>query len=149
MSSAPPTGQTERTLVLVKPDAVSRGLAGQILARYEAKGLRIVALELRTIDRAMAQQHYGEHVGRPYYQALEDFIVSGPLVALVLEGERAIAAVRSLNGATDGIAAAPGSIRGDFSTSNRLNLVHASDAPETAEREIALWFPALPATAGA
>lgn len=145
MSTSAPTGQTERTLVLLKPDAVSRGLAGQILARYEAKGLTLVALELRTIDRDMARQHYAEHVGRPYYQPLEDFIVSGPLVALVLEGERAIAAVRSVNGATDGIAAAPGSVRGDYSTSNRYNLVHASDAAETAEREIALWFPGLDA----
>lgn len=144
MSTAP-TGDTERTLVLLKPDAIARGLAGQILARYEAKGLTIVALELRTIDAAMAQKHYHEHVGRPYYQALEDFIVSGPLVALVLQGERAIAAVRSLNGATDGIAAAPGSIRGDFSSSNRLNLVHASDSPETAASEMALWFPELAA----
>lgn len=143
MSTAAPTGQTERTLVLLKPDAVERGLVGQIVARYEAKGLTLLALELRTIDRDMAQQHYAEHVGRPYYQPLEDFIVSGPLAALVLEGERAIAAVRSLNGATDGIAAAPGSIRGDLGTSNRRNLVHASDSPESAAREIALWFPAL------
>lgn len=143
MSTAAPTGQTERTLVLLKPDAVERGLVGQIVARYEAKGLTLLALELRTIDRDMAQQHYAEHVGRPCYQPLEDFIVSGPLAALVLEGERAIAAVRSLNGATDGIAAAPGSIRGDLGTSNRRNLVHASDSPESAAREIALWFPAL------
>lgn len=140
---SPPPVQIERTLVLAKPDAVARGLLGQIVARYEAKGLTLVALELRTIDRALAQQHYAEHVGRPYYQPLEDFIVSGPLAAMVLEGERAIAAVRSVNGATDGIAAAPGSIRGDFSTSNRLNLVHASDSPETAQREIGLWFPGL------
>ncbi len=133
----------ERTLVLIKPDAVSRGLTGRILTRYEEKGLRIVALEQRVIDRDLAARHYAEHVGRPYYPGLEDFIVSGPLVSLVLEGERAIAAVRSLNGATDGVEAIPGSIRGDFGTSKSLNLVHASDSPESAQREIGIWFPAL------
>ncbi len=133
----------ERTLVLIKPDAVSRGLTGRILTRYEEKGLRIVALEQRVIDRDLAARHYAEHVGRPYYPGLEDFIVSGPLVSLVLEGERAIAAVRSLNGATDGVEAVPGSIRGDFGTSKSLNLVHASDSPESAQREIGIWFPAL------
>ena len=134
---------TERTLVLIKPDAVSRGLTGRILTRYEEKGLRILALEQRVIDRDLASRHYAEHVGRPYYPGLEDFIVSGPLVSLVLEGERAIAAVRSLNGATDGVEAVPGSIRGDFGTSKSLNLVHASDSPESAAREIAIWFPGL------
>ncbi|WP_232547568.1 nucleoside-diphosphate kinase [Propioniciclava soli] len=134
---------TERTLVLLKPDAVSRGLAGTILARYEAKGLALAALELRTVDEAFSDRHYAEHVDRPFYPALREFITSGPLVALVLEGERAIEAVRSLNGATDGIAAAPGTIRGDFSASNRLNLVHASDSAESANREIDLWFPEL------
>ncbi|HEX2857932.1 MAG TPA: nucleoside-diphosphate kinase [Propionibacteriaceae bacterium] len=133
----------ERTLVLIKPDAVSRGLTGRILTRYEEKGLRIVALEQRVIDRDLAARHYAEHVGRPYYAGLEDFIVSGPLVSLVLEGERAIAAVRSLNGATDGVEAVPGSIRGDFGTSKSLNLVHASDSPESAQREIGIWFPTL------
>ncbi len=133
----------ERTLVLIKPDAVSRGLTGRILTRYEEKGLRIVALEQRVIDRDLAARHYAEHVGRPYYPGLEDFIVSGPLVSLVLEGERAIAAVRSLNGATDGVEAVPGSIRGDFGTSKSVNLVHASDSPESAQREIGIWFPAL------
>ncbi|HET9127784.1 MAG TPA: nucleoside-diphosphate kinase [Propionibacteriaceae bacterium] len=133
----------ERTLVLIKPDAVSRGLTGRILTRYEEKGLRVVALEQRVIDRDLAARHYAEHVGRPYYPGLEDFIVSGPLVSLVLEGERAIAAVRSLNGATDGVEAIPGSIRGDFGTSKSLNLVHASDSPESAQREIGIWFPAL------
>ena len=139
----PPAPGTERTLVLIKPDAVSRGLTGRILARYEEKGLRIVALEQRMIDRELAARHYAEHVGRPYYPGLEDFIVSGPLVSLVLEGERVIAAVRALNGATDGIEAVPGSIRGDFGTSKSLNLVHASDSPESAGREIGIWFPAL------
>lgn len=133
----------QRTLVLLKPDAVARGLIGTILARYEAKGLTIVALRQRTIDAALASQHYAEHVGRPYYEELESFITSGPLVALVLEGERAIAAVRGLNGATDGVQAVPGSIRGDFGTSTSMNLVHASDSPESAAREIALWFPEL------
>ena len=139
----PPASGTERTLVLIKPDAVSRGLTGRILTRYEEKGLSILALEQRVIDRDLASRHYAEHVGRPYYPGLEDFIVSGPLVSLVLEGERAIAAVRSLNGATDGVEAVPGSIRGDFGTSKSLNLVHASDSPESAAREIAIWFPGL------
>ncbi len=103
----------------------------------------MVALQLRSIDRNVAARHYAEHVGRPYYAGLEDFIVSGPLVSLVLEGERAIAAVRSLNGATDGVEAVPGSIRGDYGTSKSLNLVHASDSPESAQREIGIWFPDL------
>lgn len=134
---------TEMTLVLIKPDAVARGLAGTVLSRYESKGLAVVAMELRTIDGAFADRHYAEHVGRDFYPALRTFITSGPLVALVLEGERAVEAVRGINGATDGIAAAAGTIRGDFSTSTRLNLVHASDSTESAAREIALWFPEL------
>ncbi|HIW30750.1 MAG TPA: nucleoside-diphosphate kinase [Candidatus Luteococcus avicola] len=133
----------QRTLVLLKPDAVERRLVGEIVSRYEAKGLQIVALELRTADVATAQAHYAEHVGRDYYPGLEEFITSGPLVALVLEGERAIEAVRSLNGITDSAVAAPGTIRGDFSLFTNRNLVHASDAPESAEREIAIWFPNL------
>lgn len=136
---------TERTLVLLKPDAVARGLGGTILARYEAKGLSIVAMDLRTIDTALSDRHYAEHVERPFYPGLREFITSGPLVALVLEGERAIEAVRALNGATDGIAATPGSIRGDLATSTSRNLVHASDSAESAAREIAIWFPELPA----
>ncbi|NLA28806.1 MAG: nucleoside-diphosphate kinase [Propionibacterium sp.] len=132
---------TERTLVLVKPDGVARGLVGQIIARYEAKGLRIEALELRRADAKLAAEHYAEHIGRDYYPPLEAFITSGPLVAMVLEGERAIEAVRVLNGATDSAVAAPGTIRGDFSLFKNRNLVHASDTPEAAEREIALWFP--------
>lgn len=134
---------SQRTLVLLKPDAVERRLVGEIVSRYEAKGLRIVALELRTADVATAQAHYAEHVGRDYYPGLEQFVTSGPLVSLVLEGERAIDAVRSLNGITDSAVAAPGTIRGDFSLFTNRNLVHASDAPESAEREIAIWFPNL------
>lgn len=134
---------TQRTFVLLKPDAVKRGLVGQILARFESKGLRIVALEQRTIDAAQADAHYAEHVERDFYPPLRDFVTSGPLVALVLEGDEAVQVVRALNGATDGRQAAPGTIRGDFSLSNRENLVHGSDSAESAEREIALWFPAL------
>ena len=133
----------ERTLVLVKPDSVARGLVGQIIARYEAKGLTLVALELRTISTELAAQHYEEHVGRPYYPGLVEFVTSGPLVAMVLEGERAVGAVRLLNGSTDSAVAAPGTIRGDLSLSNSRNLVHASDSPETAAHEIDLWFPGL------
>jgi len=128
--------------VLIKPDAVRRGLVGEILRRYEAKGLSIDALELRTIDGAFADRHYAEHVDQAWYPPLRDFVTSGPLVALLLSGERAIDAVRSLNGATDGVAAVPGSIRGDLCLSNRENAVHASDSAESAAREIALWFPA-------
>ncbi|GGD16719.1 nucleoside-diphosphate kinase [Nocardioides daphniae] len=134
---------TQRTFVLLKPDAVKRGLVGQILARFESKGLQIVALEQRTIDAAQADAHYAEHVERDFYPPLRDFVTSGPLVAVVLEGDEAIEVVRALNGATDGRKAAPGTIRGDYSLSNRENLVHGSDSPESAEREIALWFPAL------
>lgn len=134
---------TQRTLVLIKPDAVARGLVGAVTSRYEAKGLRIVTMELRTIDAAMADAHYAEHVDQPWYPPLRDFATSGPLVAMVLEGDEAISVVRSLNGATDGRKAEPGTIRGDLSLSNRENLVHASDSPESAAREIALWFPGL------
>ncbi|MFY0406271.1 nucleoside-diphosphate kinase [Solicola sp. PLA-1-18] len=136
---------SERTLVLLKPDAVRRGLVGELLSRYEAKGLMLVALEQRTIDAAQADAHYAEHVERDFYPPLRAFVTSGPLVALVLEGDEAIEAVRALNGATDGRKAAPGSIRGDLSLSNRENLVHGSDSPESAAREISLWFPALSA----
>jgi nucleoside-diphosphate kinase len=134
---------SQRTLVLIKPDAVRRGLVGQILSRFEAKGLSLVALEQRTIDAAQADAHYAEHVDQPWYPPLREFAISGPLVALVLEGDEAIAVVRLLNGATDGRAAAPGTIRGDLSLSNRENLVHASDSEESSAREIALWFPHL------
>ncbi|MEO6472982.1 MAG: nucleoside-diphosphate kinase [Aeromicrobium sp.] len=134
---------SQRTLVLLKPDAVKRGLVGQILARYEAKGLAPIALEQRTIDAAQSDRHYADHVDQPWYPPLRDFVTSGPLVALILEGDEAIAVVRELNGATDGRKAAPGSIRGDLSLSNRENLVHGSDSEESAAREIALWFPGL------
>ena len=134
---------TSRTLVLLKPDAVQRGLMGEILGRYEAKGLRVVAMELRTIDASVADQHYAEHVAKEFYPPLRDFVTSGPLVALVLEGDEAIEVVRAINGATDGRKAAPGSIRGDLSLSNRENLVHGSDSADSAAREIALWFPGL------
>lgn len=135
---------SQRTLVLLKPDTVRRGLVGEILGRFEAKGLSIAAMELRTIDGETADQHYAEHVERDFYPPLRTFVTSGPLVALVLEGDEAIEVVRALNGATDGRKANPGTIRGDHSLSNRENLVHGSDSPESAEREIKIWFPDLP-----
>lgn len=134
---------SERTLVLIKPDAVRRGLVGQVLSRFEAKGLTIETMELRTMDSALADEHYAEHVSKDFYPALKGFMTSGPLVALVLSGDQAIGVVRNLVGATDGRKAAAGTIRGDFSLSNQANLVHASDSPASAEREIALWFPKL------
>jgi nucleoside-diphosphate kinase len=133
----------QRTLVLLKPDTVRRGLAGEVLARFEAKGLRLVAMDLRRADAETADRHYAEHVGKEFYPALRDFVTGGPLVAMVLEGDEAVAVVRALAGATDGRRAAPGTIRGDFSLSNRENLVHGSDSPESAEREIGIWFPDL------
>jgi nucleoside-diphosphate kinase len=134
---------TQRTLVLIKPDAVRRGLVGEVLRRYEAKGLAIVAMDQRVIDGELADRHYVEHVEKDFYPPLRDFVTSGPLVAMVLEGDSAVDVVRALNGATDGRKAAPGSIRGDLSLSNRENLVHGSDSAETAAREIPLWFPEL------
>ena len=134
---------SERTLVLVKPDAVRRGLAGDVIGRFERKGLAIMAMDLRQIDGETADRHYAEHVGKAFYPALREFIISGPLVALVLEGDQAIAVVRGLVGATDGREAAAGTIRGDFSLSNRENLVHASDSADSAGREIAQFFPNL------
>lgn len=133
----------QRTLVLLKPDTVRRGLVGNVIARFEAKGLRIVALDQRTITAAQADRHYAEHVNKTFYPPLRDFVTSGPLVAMVLEGDEAVNVVRTINGATDGRVAAPGSIRGDLSLSNRENLVHGSDSAESAEHEIALWFPDL------
>jgi Nucleoside diphosphate kinase len=133
----------QRTLVLLKPDAVRRGLAGTILARYEAKGLALAAVELRHVDAAQADAHYADHVHQPWYPPLRTYITSGPLIAVVLEGPSVIEVVRGLNGATNGIVATPGTIRGDFALSNRENLVHASDSPESAAKEIALWFPNL------
>lgn len=134
---------TQRTLVLIKPDAVRRGLVGAVLSRYETKGLTLVAMEHRLIDAAQADAHYAEHVEQPWYPPLREFATSGPLVALVLEGDEAIAVVRLLNGVTDGRKAEAGTVRGDYSLSNRENLVHASDSEESAAREIALWFPGL------
>lgn len=134
---------SQRTLVLLKPDAVRRGLVGEILGRYEAKGLSIVALHQRTITVEQADAHYSEHVERDFYPPLRAFVTSGPLVAAVLEGDEAVEVVRLLNGATDGRAAAPGSIRGDLALSNRENLVHGSDSLESAAHEIGLWFPDL------
>ena len=132
---------SQRTLVLLKPDTVRRGLVGEILSRFEAKGLSIVAMDLRTIDASVADEHYSEHVEKDFYPPLRDFVTSGPLVACVLEGDQAVDVVRAINGATDGRKAAPGTIRGDLSLSNRENLVHGSDSLESAEREIKIWFP--------
>jgi nucleoside-diphosphate kinase len=141
------TEQLERTLILVKPDGVRRGLSGEILRRVEAKGYRIVALELRTADEALLAKHYAEHEGKPFYAPLVEFMSSGPVVALVAEGQRVIEGFRSLAGATDPTGAAPGTIRGDLGRDWGLavqqNLVHGSDSPESAAREIGLWFPSL------
>jgi nucleoside-diphosphate kinase len=134
---------TERTLVLVKPDALRRGLLGEILSRFERKGLTIDALVVRTMDAELADQHYAEHVDKAFYPPLKDFMTSGPLAAVVLSGDEVIAVVRAMVGATDGRKAAAGTIRGDLSLSNRENLVHASDSADSAKRELALWFPEL------
>ena len=133
----------ERSLVLVKPDAVRRGLLGEVLSRFERKGLVIEALELRTMDAALADQHYADHVEKAFYPPLKEFMTSGPLAAVVLTGDEVIEVVRAMIGSTDGRKAAAGTIRGDLSLSNRENLVHASDSPESAKRELALWFPDL------
>lgn len=130
----------ERTLVLVKPDAVQRGLAGEILARWERRGLRIVGLKLMRVTEEMAKRHYAEHDGKPFFAGLVGFITSSPVVAAVLEGPGAIQAVRATNGATDPLAAAPGSIRADLGIDKGRNLVHASDSPESAAREVAIFF---------
>jgi nucleoside-diphosphate kinase len=133
----------ERTLILVKPDAWARSLTGEIIARFERKGLRLAALKQMTMERDLAERHYAEHEGKPFYGELVDFITSGPLVALVLEGERAVEAARQVIGATDPVVAAPGSIRGDFATQVGQNMVHGSDSPESAAREVELFFPQL------
>ncbi|SDZ66827.1 nucleoside diphosphate kinase [Asanoa ishikariensis] len=137
MSSSP----VERTLVLIKPDAVHRGLVGEILSRFERKGLTIEAMVSRQMDAELADAHYAEHVEKPFYPPLKEFMTSAPLVALILSGDTAIEVVRTLVGATDARKAAAGTIRGDLALSNRENLVHASDSPESSKREIALWFP--------
>ena len=133
----------ERTLILVKPDAFDRNLTGEIVARFERKGLRLVALQLMTMTRELAAQHYAEHEGKGFYDELVDFITSGPLVAMVLEGESAIRAARQVIGATNPLEAATGSIRGDYAISVGQNMVHGSDAPESAQREVGLFFPDL------
>ena len=133
----------QRTLVLVKPDGVRRGLAGEVISRLERKGLTLVAMELRTLDRETAETHYAEHRERPFFGSLVEFITGGPLVALVVEGPRAIEAFRALAGATDPVKAAPGTIRGDFALEVQNNIVHGSDSPESAAREIGIFFPGL------
>jgi len=130
----------ERTLILLKPDAVQRHLIGEVLGRFERKGLKVVGLKLVQVSKATAEAHYAVHKERPFYGSLISFLTSGPTVALVLEGREAVAAARGLIGATDGVKAATGSIRGDFAISIQNNLVHGSDSVENAQNEIALWF---------
>ena len=133
----------ERTLILAKPDAYARHLSGEILARFERKGLQPVALRVLTMTRELAESHYAEHIEKPFFGELAEFITSGPLVAMVLEGPSAIAAARQVIGATNPLEASPGSIRGDFATITGENLVHGSDSPESAAREIGIFFPEL------
>jgi nucleoside-diphosphate kinase len=132
---------TERTLILVKPDGVRRRLIGEVISRIERKGLSITRLELRQIERATAEQHYAEHVERPFFGDLVEFITGGPLVAMVVEGPDAVKSMRGLMGATNPVEATPGSIRGDFATEIGENIVHGSDSPESGAREIAIFFP--------
>ena len=132
--------ELQRTLLLVKPDGVQRQLVGRVLTRFEERGLKIVGLKLVHVDRELAEQHYAVHSEKPFFRGLVDFITSGPLVAVALEGPNAIAIVRAMNGATRPHEAAPGSIRGDFAVETAQNLVHASDSPENAAAELALWF---------
>ncbi|MEX0836411.1 MAG: nucleoside-diphosphate kinase [Nitriliruptor sp.] len=131
----------QQTLILVKPDGVARGLVGEVLARIERKGLRIEALEMRTLERTVAEEHYAEHTDKPFFGELVDFITGGPLVAMCVSGDDAIAGMRTLMGATNPIEATPGSIRGDFATLIGENIVHGSDSPESAHRELGLFFP--------
>jgi nucleoside-diphosphate kinase len=133
----------ERTLVLIKPDAVRRGLVGEVVRRFERKGLTIEALTMRTMDAELADRHYAEHLDKGFYPPLKEFMTGGPLVAVVLAGDQAIEVVRTLVGATDGRRAQPGTLRGDLSLSNRENLVHASDSADSAKNEVATWFPEL------
>src|SRR2546429_1830241 len=133
----------ERTLILVKPDAFARNLTGEIIARFERKGLRLIGLKQMTMARELAERHYAEHEGKSFYEELVQFITSGPLVAMVLEGEQAIQAARQVIGATDPLQASPGSIRGDYAIEVGTNMVHGSDAPESAAREVGLFFPEL------
>jgi nucleoside-diphosphate kinase len=134
---------SERTLVLVKPDGVERGLIGEVIGRIERKGFKIVALELRTLDRAIAETHYGEHADKPFFKDLVNFITGGPLVAAVIEGTQAITAWRAMMGATNPVNAPLGTIRGDLATETQFNVSHGSDSPESAAREIKLFFPNL------
>lgn len=134
---------SERTLVLIKPDGVARGLVGEVLSRIERKGFRIVALEQRILAREIAETHYGEHADKPFFASLVDFITGGPLVAAVIEGPDAIVQWRAMMGATNPVNAAPGTIRGDLATETQNNVTHGSDSPESAAREIALFFPNL------
>ena len=134
---------SERTLVLIKPDGVSRGLVGEVISRIERKGLRLVALDLRVVERSVAEQHYAEHKEKPFFGDLLAFITSGSLVAAVVEGPRAIEAFRQLAGATDPVKSNTGSIRGDLAVEVQNNIVHGSDSPESAKREIDLWFPGV------
>ncbi|MEV7779413.1 nucleoside-diphosphate kinase [Kitasatospora sp. NPDC088351] len=134
---------SQRTLVLLKPDAVQRGLAGEIISRIERKaGWRLTAVELRTFDRATLEQHYAEHIGRPFYEPLLEFMTSGPSLALIVEGEEVVRGIRMLAGATNPLEAGAGTIRGDYATITRENLIHASDSEASAEREIKIFFPA-------
>jgi nucleoside-diphosphate kinase len=133
----------QRTLILVKPDAFARGLSGEIIARFERKGLRIAALRRMTVDRELGERHYAEHAERPFFGELVQFITSGPIVAMVLEGEQAVSAARQVIGATDPLQADSGSIRGELAIALGQNLVHGSDSPESAARECALFFPEL------
>jgi nucleoside-diphosphate kinase len=130
----------EKTLILLKPDCVHRRLVGSVLQRFEQKGLRLAGMKLVQVSRSLAEQHYAVHKGKPFYESLLKFIVSGPTVALVLEGREAVAVARNLIGATDGVKAAPSTIRGDFALSVQNNLIHGSDSPENAAAEVALWF---------
>lgn len=134
---------SERTLVLIKPDGVERGLVGEVLARIERKGFALIALQMRTLEREIAEEHYGEHKDKPFFADLVAFITGGPLVAAVIEGPEAIASWRSMMGATNPANAAPGTIRGDLATETQMNVTHGSDSPESAAREIALFFPGL------
>jgi nucleoside-diphosphate kinase len=133
----------ERTLIVVKPDGVQRGLSGEILARFEKRGFKLVALKMLTVSPELAEEHYAEHREKPFFPSLRDFITSSPVVAMVLEGQNAIALSRQMIGATDPLQVAPGTIRGEYTLDKQANLIHGSDSPESATRELALWFPEL------
>ncbi len=131
----------ERTLIVVKPDGVERGLTGQILARFETRGFKLVALKMMNVTPELAREHYSEHASKPFFPGLIEFITATPVVAMIFEGQNAIALSRQMIGATDPLNAAAGSIRGDFTMDKQANLIHGSDSPEAASRELALWFP--------